>query len=74
MTSRRGYQFVERVEWIPALGIAYHNAVDGFALPMLLLTGIVFFTAVLTCGSWNCGSRNSLPSYSCSWPVSSACS
>jgi NADH-quinone oxidoreductase subunit M len=26
-----GYQFVERVEWIPALGIAYHNAVDGFA-------------------------------------------
>mgnify|MGYP003563222413 CR=1 FL=1 len=44
-----GYQFVERVEWIPALGIAYHNAVDGFALPMLLLTGIVFFTAVLTC-------------------------
>ena len=44
-----GYQFVERVEWIPALGIAYFNAVDGFALPMLLLTGIVFFTAVLTC-------------------------
>jgi NADH-quinone oxidoreductase subunit M len=38
-----GYQFVERVEWIPALGIAYFNAVDGFALPMLLLTGIVFF-------------------------------
>jgi NADH-quinone oxidoreductase subunit M len=24
------------------------NAVDGYALPMLLLTGIVFFTAVLT--------------------------
>ncbi|BBO69371.1 NADH dehydrogenase subunit M [Desulfosarcina alkanivorans] len=44
-----GYQFAERVEWIPALGIAYFNAVDGFALPMLLLTGIVFFTAVLTC-------------------------
>ena len=43
-----GYQFVERVEWIPALGIAYFNGVDGFALPMLLLTGIVFFTAVLT--------------------------
>jgi NADH-quinone oxidoreductase subunit M len=43
-----GYQFVERVAWIPALGIAYFNGVDGFALPMLLLTGIVFFTAVLT--------------------------
>jgi NADH-quinone oxidoreductase subunit M len=43
-----GYQFVERVAWVPALGIAYFNGVDGFALPMLLLTGIVFFTAVLT--------------------------
>ena len=43
-----GYQFVERVDWIPSLGISYFNAVDGFALPMLLLTGIVFFTAVLT--------------------------
>ncbi|WP_319405911.1 NADH-quinone oxidoreductase subunit M [uncultured Desulfosarcina sp.] len=43
-----GFQFVERLAWIPALGIAYFNGVDGFALPMLLLTGIVFFTAVLT--------------------------
>jgi len=43
-----GYQFVERVEWIPSLGISYFNAADGFGLPMLLLTGIVFFTAVLT--------------------------
>ena len=43
-----GYQFVERVDWIPSLGIAYHNGIDGFAAPMLLLTGIVFFTAVLT--------------------------
>ncbi len=44
-----GFQFVERVAWIPALDIAYYNGVDGFALPMLLLTGIVFFTAVLSC-------------------------
>ncbi|MGA6924357.1 MAG: NADH-quinone oxidoreductase subunit M [Desulfosarcina sp.] len=43
-----GFQFVEHVDWIPSLGIAYYNGVDGFALPMLLLTGIVFFTAVLT--------------------------
>jgi NADH-quinone oxidoreductase subunit M len=43
-----GYQFVERMEWIPKLGIAYHNGIDGFSVPMLLLTGIVFFTAVLT--------------------------
>lgn len=47
-TSLGGYQFVERVAWIPSLGISYFNAADGFGLPMLLLTGIVFFTAVLT--------------------------
>ncbi len=43
-----GLQFVERVSWIPSLGITYLNAIDGFSLPMLLLSGIVFFTAVLT--------------------------
>ncbi len=43
-----GYQFAEKIDWIPSLGISYFNAVDGFALPMLLLTGIVFFTAVVT--------------------------
>lgn len=43
-----GLQFVERLTWVPSLGITYFNAADGFSLPMLLLTGIVFFTAVLT--------------------------
>lgn len=43
-----GMQFVEKYLWVEALGIYYHNAADGFSLPMLLLTGIVFFTAVLT--------------------------
>jgi NADH-quinone oxidoreductase subunit M len=46
--SLGGYQFVERLQWIPSLGISYFNGVDGFGIPMLLLTGIVFFTAVLT--------------------------
>jgi NADH-quinone oxidoreductase subunit M len=43
-----GLQFVEKLEWVPALGIHYFNAADGFNLPNLLLTGIVFFTGVLT--------------------------
>jgi NADH-quinone oxidoreductase subunit M len=46
--SRGGFQFAEKIDWIPSLGISYFNAVDGFSLPMILLTGIVFFTAVLT--------------------------
>jgi len=43
-----GFQFVERVAWVRSLGISYFNGVDGFSVPLLLLTGIVFFTAVLT--------------------------
>lgn len=46
--SAGGLQFVEKILWVPSLGITYFNGVDGFSLPMLLLTGIVFFTAVLT--------------------------
>jgi NADH-quinone oxidoreductase subunit M len=41
-------QFVEKIPWVESLGISYFNAVDGFSLPNLLLTGIVFFTGVLT--------------------------
>ena len=46
--SLGGLQFVEQLQWVPSLGITYFNAADGFNLPMLLLTGIVFFTGVLT--------------------------
>ena len=43
-----GLQFVEKILWVESLGITYFNAVDGFNLPNLLLTGIVFFSGVLT--------------------------
>ena len=46
--TQGGLQFVEKYQWIPSLGITYFNGADGFGLPMLLLTGIVFFTGVLT--------------------------
>ena len=46
--SLGGLQFVEKLAWVPSLGIHYFNAADGFNLPLLLLTGIVFFTGVLT--------------------------
>ncbi|MGD8541298.1 MAG: NADH-quinone oxidoreductase subunit M [Desulfobacteraceae bacterium] len=46
--SAGGLQFVEKVPWVPSLGIHWYNAADGFNLPMLLLTGIVFFTGVLS--------------------------
>ena len=46
--TQGGLQFVEKILWVEPLGISYHNGVDGFNLPLLLLTGIVHFTGVLT--------------------------
>lgn len=43
-----GMQFVEDIAWIPSLGISYMNGIDGFGAPLLLLTGLVYFTGVLT--------------------------
>ena len=45
-----GYQFVEKYNWLPALGISLHFGVDGISTPLVLLTGVVMFTGVLI--SW----------------------
>jgi NADH-quinone oxidoreductase subunit M len=48
--SAAGYQFVERYNWLPVLGISLHFGVDGMSAPLVLLTGVVMFTGVLI--SW----------------------
>jgi NADH-quinone oxidoreductase subunit M len=45
-----GYQFVEKYDWLPVLGISLHFGVDGISAPLVLLTGLVMFTGVLI--SW----------------------
>ena len=45
-----GYQFLERYNWLPALGISLYFGVDGVSAPLVLLTGVVMFTGVLI--SW----------------------
>ncbi len=50
-----GYQFVERYNWLPALGISYYVGVDGISLPMVLLSGLVVISGVLV--SWNIEDR-----------------
>ena len=40
-------QFVERVNWIPALGSSYHLGIDGLSLPLILLTVLLTFLALL---------------------------
>lgn len=53
--SAGGYQFIERTDWLPALGISYHLGVDGLGIAMLVLTGLVVLCGVLV--SWNVDDR-----------------
>ncbi len=41
------FQFEDKMEWVPSLGISYRVAVDGLSAPLVLLTGIVMFTGVI---------------------------
>ena len=50
-----GFQFVERLDWMPQLGISYLLGVDGISLAMLVLNGVVIFTGALM--SWNIDNR-----------------
>ncbi len=45
-----GFQFVEKVSWIPAVGISYFLALDGISLLLVLLTTLLSFIAILV--SW----------------------
>ena len=44
------YQFVERVSWIPALGVEYYLGIDGISLLLIMLTTVVGFLSILS--SW----------------------
>jgi NADH-quinone oxidoreductase subunit M len=50
-----GYQFIEKMPWVPQLGISYHVGVDGFSLPMVLLGALVVLCGSLV--SWNVDDR-----------------
>jgi NADH-quinone oxidoreductase subunit M len=44
--AKAGYQFVERVSWIPSLGVDYHFGIDGISLLLVLLTTCIGVIAV----------------------------
>lgn len=50
------YQMERTYSWLSQLGIDLRLAVDGIAVPMVLLTGIVIFTGTLV--SWNVEKTN----------------
>jgi NADH-quinone oxidoreductase subunit M len=45
-----GFQFLHKLEWLPALGINYHVGVDGINVGLILMSAIVGFAAA--CVSW----------------------
>ena len=50
-----GYQFIEKYDWMPLLGISLHFGVDGMSVPLVMLTGIVMVTGVMI--SWGIDDR-----------------
>ena len=48
--SAAGYQFIEKYNWLPMLGISLYFGVDGMSTPLVLLTGVVILTGLLI--SW----------------------
>ena len=50
-----GRQFAEKVAWIPQFHINYSMAVDGISLPMLILSALLTFLAVVA--SWKVDSK-----------------
>ncbi len=46
---------LERIPWVPALGISYYVGVDGLSAAMVLMAGVVVFCGVLV--SWNVEER-----------------
>jgi NADH-quinone oxidoreductase subunit M len=50
-----GYQFIEKYNWMPMLGISLHFGIDGMSVPLVLLTGVVMVTGVMI--SWGIEDR-----------------
>jgi drug/metabolite transporter (DMT)-like permease len=54
-----GFQFGERFDLVPSLGIAYELAADGMSVVMVLLTAIIILAGVFA--SWTVKSRDPPP-------------
>jgi NAD(P)H-quinone oxidoreductase subunit 4 len=48
--SVAGLQLIERVEWLPDLGLAWSVGADGLSMPLILLTS--FITALAVLAAW----------------------
>jgi len=53
--AQGGFQYLEEILWLEQFGISYSLGVDGLSIPMMLLTGLVIFTAIFA--SWTVDTR-----------------
>ena len=56
--SLEGLQLVERVPWVPSLGLEWSLAADGLSAPLVVLSGLV--TLLTTAASWNIARKTKL--------------
>ena len=49
-TSTSAMQFVERTPWIASFNVNYHLGIDGFSLPLLVLTSVI--TILVLIAGW----------------------
>jgi len=47
-TTLGGFQFAEQYAVVPHLGISLHLAVDGLSVALMLLTAVIYLTAITT--------------------------
>jgi NADH-quinone oxidoreductase subunit M len=50
-TAEAGFQFVERVPWVPSVGITYQVGIDGISLLLVLLTTLLMPITLLSATS-----------------------
>src|SRR4029453_16402096 len=48
--TKAGFQFEERLDWVPALNIGYHMGIDGISLFFVLLSTLL--TPICILSSW----------------------
>ena len=56
--SLAGLQLVERVRWVPAIGLEWSLAADGLSAPLVVLSGLV--TLLTTAASWKIARKSKL--------------
>ncbi|HOX01637.1 MAG TPA: NADH-quinone oxidoreductase subunit M [Candidatus Paceibacterota bacterium] len=55
VSAAQSFQFVQKVPWIPSLGISFHVGVDGLSVGLVWMATLVSFAAA--CASWEIRER-----------------